>query len=296
MCSAGRATAAARCSELIRDCHETPKPEEGAHRAAPGSCSARCSTARSSSSFPDGADRDGAVKLRVNVELQDDFSMDQTLSLYLLETLPLLDPQAAGLRARAAHAGRVHPRRPGHHPAQATRQGEGPEDGRDERRKASNTTSAWRSWRSSNIPKPNREISSTPPSTPLPTGIRGSARKTSARNPSPAKCSSTSAPSPTTSAIYELQRAEGVAAAASEQRFQSARADRPRRRQERRRARDGTLPRHDDPRRSIPACWMNGRRCATRFTSREMNGSSRGRQDPRWPNAISLAMPPGSPR
>jgi superfamily II RNA helicase len=32
--------------------------------------------------------------LRVNVELQDDFSMDQALSLYLLETLPLLDPQA----------------------------------------------------------------------------------------------------------------------------------------------------------------------------------------------------------
>lgn len=36
---------------------------------------------------------DGAY-LRVNVELQDDFSMDQTLSLYLLETLPLIDPQA----------------------------------------------------------------------------------------------------------------------------------------------------------------------------------------------------------
>src|SRR5262245_14725921 len=32
--------------------------------------------------------------LRVNVELQDDFSMDQTLSLYLLETIPLLDPLA----------------------------------------------------------------------------------------------------------------------------------------------------------------------------------------------------------
>lgn len=32
--------------------------------------------------------------LRVNVELQDDFSMDQVLSLYLLETIPLLDPQA----------------------------------------------------------------------------------------------------------------------------------------------------------------------------------------------------------
>jgi len=31
--------------------------------------------------------------IRVNVELQEDFSMDQTLSLYLLETIPLLDAQ-----------------------------------------------------------------------------------------------------------------------------------------------------------------------------------------------------------
>jgi superfamily II RNA helicase len=36
----------------------------------------------------------GATKLRVNVELQDDFSMDQALSLYLLDTIPLLDPEA----------------------------------------------------------------------------------------------------------------------------------------------------------------------------------------------------------
>jgi superfamily II RNA helicase len=36
---------------------------------------------------------DGA-KVRVNVELQDDFSMDQALSLYLLETIPLLDPDS----------------------------------------------------------------------------------------------------------------------------------------------------------------------------------------------------------
>ena len=33
-------------------------------------------------------------KLRVNVDLQDDFSMDQTLSLYLHDTIPLLDPLA----------------------------------------------------------------------------------------------------------------------------------------------------------------------------------------------------------
>ena len=32
--------------------------------------------------------------LRVNVDLQDDFSMDHALSLYLIETIPLLDPQS----------------------------------------------------------------------------------------------------------------------------------------------------------------------------------------------------------
>jgi len=37
---------------------------------------------------------EGGRKLRVNVALQDDFSMDQTLSLYLLDTIPLLDPGA----------------------------------------------------------------------------------------------------------------------------------------------------------------------------------------------------------
>lgn len=34
------------------------------------------------------------AKLRVNASLQDDFSMNQALSLYLLETLPLMDPAA----------------------------------------------------------------------------------------------------------------------------------------------------------------------------------------------------------
>ena len=45
--------------------------------------------------LPGGEGRgEGERKLRVNVELQDDFSMDQVLSLYLLETIPLMDPQA----------------------------------------------------------------------------------------------------------------------------------------------------------------------------------------------------------
>jgi superfamily II RNA helicase len=38
-------------------------------------------------------DEDGAY-LRVNLELQEDFSMDQALSLYLLETIPLVDPES----------------------------------------------------------------------------------------------------------------------------------------------------------------------------------------------------------
>ena len=76
---------------LIRDCHETPKAKKD-------------HTKRAWQLFRSLLDRrivefiprteDGAY-LRVNVELQDDFSMDQTLSLYLLDTLPLIDPQAA---------------------------------------------------------------------------------------------------------------------------------------------------------------------------------------------------------
>jgi superfamily II RNA helicase len=51
----------------------TRRPTAGAPLAAPGA---------------------GALpKLRVNVELQDDFSMDQTLSLYLIETIPLVNPE-----------------------------------------------------------------------------------------------------------------------------------------------------------------------------------------------------------
>jgi superfamily II RNA helicase len=34
------------------------------------------------------------ARIRVNVDLQEDFSMDQTLSLYLLETIPLLDAES----------------------------------------------------------------------------------------------------------------------------------------------------------------------------------------------------------
>ncbi len=75
---------------LVRDSHEPDRAKRGHFR-------------RSWQLFRALVDRgiveivprteDGA-RVRVNVELQDDFSMDQTLSLYLLETLPLLDPDS----------------------------------------------------------------------------------------------------------------------------------------------------------------------------------------------------------
>ena len=74
---------------LIRDCHETPKAKKD-------------HTKRAWQLFRSLVDRkiiefmpktEKGAYLRVNVELQEDFSMDQTLSLYLLETLPLVESE-----------------------------------------------------------------------------------------------------------------------------------------------------------------------------------------------------------
>jgi superfamily II RNA helicase len=76
--------------QLIRRSHETPKTKKTHYRRAWQLF--RSLLNRKIIEFvPPDADN---TYLRVNVELQDDFSMDQTLSLYLLETLPLLDPNA----------------------------------------------------------------------------------------------------------------------------------------------------------------------------------------------------------
>lgn len=79
----------AAMQKLVRDCHDSPK-QKLAH------------TKRGWQLFRSLVERkivefiprtSSGQKLRVNVELQDDFSMDQTLSLYLLETLPLINPE-----------------------------------------------------------------------------------------------------------------------------------------------------------------------------------------------------------
>ena len=70
--------------ELIRDSHETERAKE-LHRRRGWQLFRALLKRRIVEFHGDG--------LRVNVELQDDFSMNQTLSLYLLDTLPKLDPE-----------------------------------------------------------------------------------------------------------------------------------------------------------------------------------------------------------
>ncbi|MFN7916617.1 MAG: DUF3516 domain-containing protein [Vicinamibacterales bacterium] len=75
---------------LIRDSHES-EGQKKAHRTRAWQLF-RALVARKVVEFiPRTAE---GAKLRVNVDLQEDFSMDQALSLYLLETLPLLDRES----------------------------------------------------------------------------------------------------------------------------------------------------------------------------------------------------------
>jgi superfamily II RNA helicase len=80
----------AAMQQIIRDCHETPRQKQAHIKRAWQLF--RSLLDRKIVEFipptPEGAN------LRVNVDLQEDFSMDQVLSLYLLETIPLMDSQA----------------------------------------------------------------------------------------------------------------------------------------------------------------------------------------------------------
>jgi len=74
--------------KLIRDSHESTK-QKTAHRKRAWQLFRSLLGRKIVELTPDSES-----KLRVNLELQDDFSMDQTLSLYLIETLPQLDPES----------------------------------------------------------------------------------------------------------------------------------------------------------------------------------------------------------
>jgi uncharacterized protein DUF3516 len=151
---------------------------------------------------------DEGTKLRVNVDLQNDFSMDQTLSLYLIETLPQLDaasPEYALDVLTLVESILENPE------LFLGRQLDRIKDrARRRRPMASSTSSAWRSSRSSNTPSLSA-TSSTRRSTRSLTRIRGSAKRTSAPSRSRARCSRTSAPSTVYwIPLYEILNARGL--------------------------------------------------------------------------------------
>jgi len=80
----------AAMQKLIRDSHETPKAKK-AHIQRAWQLFRSLIDRKIVEFIP--KTEDGSY-LRVNVDLQEDFSMDQVLSLYLLDTIPLMDPQA----------------------------------------------------------------------------------------------------------------------------------------------------------------------------------------------------------
>ena len=85
-----RGDGCAAMRQLVRDCHE-PEGAKKAHRRRAWQLFRSLLDRRIVEFVPET--EDGST-LRVNVDLQDDFSMDQALSLYLLETIPLLDPDS----------------------------------------------------------------------------------------------------------------------------------------------------------------------------------------------------------
>ncbi|MGO8839322.1 MAG: DEAD/DEAH box helicase [Limisphaerales bacterium] len=98
--------------QLIARCHESPRQKQAHIKRAwqlfrslldrkiveiLDSSRSRGNEAMKSNPQPEGqsllTSAPTGQKIRVNIELQDDFSMDQALSLYLLDTIPLVDPQ-----------------------------------------------------------------------------------------------------------------------------------------------------------------------------------------------------------
>jgi superfamily II RNA helicase len=76
--------------QLIADSHETPSAKKQ-HRKRAWQLFRALVDRKIIEILPKAEQRDG-IKLRLNVELQDDFSLNYTLSLYLIDALALIDP------------------------------------------------------------------------------------------------------------------------------------------------------------------------------------------------------------
>src|SRR5262249_1673710 len=79
--------------KLIRDCHETPTKKNALRRRA-WQLSRALVDRKIGDIIPRESRPASGRKVRVNVELQDDFSLHQALSLYLIDTLPQLDRES----------------------------------------------------------------------------------------------------------------------------------------------------------------------------------------------------------
>jgi hypothetical protein len=179
--------------ELIARCHEMPKAKKALTRR--GWQLFRSLVERGIIEFvPQTAE---GAKVRVNLALQDDFSMNQTLSLYVHDTLPLMDPQAPDyalvvltlvesiLEDPDLILRKQLDKVKGQAIAEMKMQGIEYNQRMEELEKLE-------------YPKPNRDfIYST--FNAFAAAIRGSARRTSGRNPSRGRCSRSSARSPITS-------------------------------------------------------------------------------------------------
>ena len=121
---------------------------------------------------------DGGKRLSVATDLQDDFSLNHALSLYLLDTIGLLGREIAGVSAPASDASRVNSRESRAGVDEAARPAEGREVAE---LKAAGVEYEQRieELRSSNIQSPTAS-SSTARSTPSPPNTPGWAKKTSA--------------------------------------------------------------------------------------------------------------------
>ena len=84
-------------ADLITDSHETAAAKK-AHRKLAWQLFKALVQRKIIEIIPP-AKREGGNKLRLNVELQDDFSLNHTLSLYLIDTLVLIDPASPGYAA-----------------------------------------------------------------------------------------------------------------------------------------------------------------------------------------------------
>lgn len=90
----GRDTDGCRALQrLVRDCHETPTKRSALRRRAWQLFRALVDR-KIVEIIPRDARPPSGRKVRVNVELQDDFSLHQALSLYLIDTLPQLDRES----------------------------------------------------------------------------------------------------------------------------------------------------------------------------------------------------------